>query len=141
VDLTESGDLEMTGHAYMFYLDYDDPEKISYEVWLVDNEENYVKLDTQLYDDGFDYKSMLGSKYELNHICFKANGNILDLDGNYTVYLKMSNSSAEGEFMQIAEAPGFGIDLPQRTISEKEYSFTVSGIRERLALTVKKIEE
>ena len=26
VDLTESGDLEMTGHAYMFYLDYDDPE-------------------------------------------------------------------------------------------------------------------
>ena len=141
VTLDEEGNVEIIGHAYMYYLNYGDTDNVDYKLYLISDEENYLPMDTQLYDDGIDYKSLLGSNYDLSHICFKAIGNINDLEGDYTVYLKMSNSSEEGEYMQIVEMPNYGLDLPSRESETKQYSFMTSSVRKRLMLQVSLIEE
>lgn len=140
VSMDEGGNIEIIGHAYMFYLNYDDPEKVSYDVYLSGSSENYIKLETALYDDGLDYQSLLGSSYKLDHITFKATGNITDLNGNYTVYLKMSNTS-EGGYMQIVEMPNYGIDLPSLSKETKQYAFETSAVRRRLVFKASAIEE
>ncbi|MBQ2510122.1 MAG: glucosaminidase domain-containing protein, partial [Erysipelotrichaceae bacterium] len=141
VALDEQGNAEIIGHAYMYYLNYNDAGKVGYSLYLVNSSENCLPLDTQLYDDGIDYKSLLGSNYDLTYICFRATGNISDLEGEYTVYLKMSNSTEEGNYLQIVEIPNYGLDLPSMQNETKQYSFATSAVRKRLMFQASLIEE
>lgn len=137
VVMDEEGNVEIYGHAYMFYINYDVPENISYDVYLLDDKDNYLKLDTVLYDDGVNYKEVLNSKYDLSNISFKATGNISDLDGNYTAYLLMSNYTEDTNYKQFVEIPDYGLDLPSYETENMSFAFVRSNIRNRLILSAK----
>ena len=137
ISLDDEGNLSINAHAYMYYINYDNPENIEYEVYLVDSDENYKKLDTVLYDDGIDYKTELQSKYEINNISFKAFGNIgLLAEGDYTIYVKMKNKVNDKQYLDINEIINYGFVLPEISIGNKNYQLYTSTIRRRIMLKV-----
>ncbi|MBO7697979.1 MAG: hypothetical protein J6S38_02960, partial [Erysipelotrichaceae bacterium] len=137
ITLTEDSTLTIKGHSYMYYLNYTDTENISYEVYLVDDEGDYLKLDTQLYDDGIDYKKELNSNYDINNISFMATGKLDSLDpGNYTIYLKMTNTVDGTEYLDINEIRNYGFVLEPVSLDGKIYKIVTSKIRKRLELNV-----
>ena len=137
ITLDEDGTLTINGHAYMYYIDYDDTDKISYDIYLVDSDGNYLKLDTELYDDGIDYKSELNSNYNINNISFLAAGKIDSLNvGEYVIYLKMSNTVNETRYEDINEIKNYGFEVPSVSIDGKTYEISAGKIRKRLTLNV-----
>lgn len=135
--LSQEGLLSITGHAYMYYLNYDNPQDITYEIYLVDRKDNYIKMECELYDDGIDYKTELNSKYNINNISFKGSIDIKDLSGSYIMYLKMSNKDGTATYIDINEIIDYGYDLPSLTINDKTYEFVQSKVRKRIVLNVK----
>lgn len=139
IELSAEGNLDVKAHAYMYYLNYSDTNNIKYELYLVNSSENYIKLDGTLYDSGIDYKSILNSKYDINNICFDAAGDISSLEeGEYIVYLVMSNTVDGTTYKDICEFINYGFDLPSVTIGDKTYEFYTSNIRDRIMLNVQK---
>ena len=137
INLNNEGNLEIQGHGFMYYLDYNNPSNITYELYLVDSYNNFIKLDTSLYDDGVDYTSELQSKYDLSNICFKATGNISSLEeGNYVIYVKMSN----GNNIDINELINYGFDLNSIDLNGYHYALNTSKLRKRIELKVTKGE-
>ena len=137
INLNNEGYLEIQGHGFMYYLEYNNPSNITYEFYLVDSYNNFIKLDTSLYDDGVDYTSELQSKYDLSNICFKASGNISSLkEGNYVIYVKMSN----GENVDINELINYGFDLNSIDLDGYHYALNTSKLRKRIELKVTKGE-
>ena len=137
INLNNEGNLEIQGHGFMYYLDYNNPSNITYELYLVDSNNNFIKLDTSLYDDGVDYTSELQSKYDLSNICFKATGNISSLkEGNYVIYVKMSN----GNNIDINELINYGFDLNSIDLNGYHYALNTSKLRKRIELKVTKGE-
>ena len=137
INLNNEGNLEIQGHGFMYYLDYNNPSNITYELYLVDSNNNFIKLDTSLYDDGVDYTSELQSKYDLSNICFKATGNIPSLkEGNYVIYVKMSN----GNNIDINELINYGFDLNSIDLNGYHYALNTSKLRKRIELKVTKGE-
>lgn len=135
--LNNEGNLEIQGHGFMYYLDYNNPSNITYELYLVDSYNNFIKLDTNLYDDGVDYTSELQSKYDLSNICFKATGNISSLkEGNYVIYVKMSN----GNNIDINELINYGFDLNSIDLNGYHYALNTAKLRKRIELKVTKGE-
>ncbi len=137
IELNEEGDLKINGHSYMYYIDYDDPEKITYDLYLVDQGGNHLKLDTVLYDDGIDYKKELNSNYNINNISFIATGKIDELsEGSYVFYLKMSNTVDEIEYTDINEIKNYGFEVTPLVLNDKTFTISAGKIRKRLTLDV-----
>ena len=141
VVMDEQGNVEIYGHAYMYYINYDKKENISYDVYLVDDSSNFIKMDTVIYDDGIDYKQVLDSNYDLSNIAFKAVANISDLDGSYTAYLLMKNFTDNTHYQQLIEIPDYGLDLPSIQVEDTTYSFIKSKVRDRLEFITKTITQ
>lgn len=142
INIDENGDLNIDGAGIIYYLDYTDAmkqaESIKYDVYLVDDNENYIKLNTTLRNNEFDYTTSLNSKYDFSNVSFHATTNgldkkLVDLDGDYSVILRIQN----GEYIDIlemtnranAEFNGFVTD-------EKEVSIYTSNIRKRIMVSV-----
>ncbi|MBQ3295985.1 MAG: glucosaminidase domain-containing protein [Erysipelotrichaceae bacterium] len=137
IELDEQGNLTINGHSYMYYLNYDVTDNIAYDVYLVSDEGDYLKLETALYDDGIDYKKELNSNYNINNISFKAIGEIDTLKpGTYTIYLKMSNIVDETTYLDINEIKNYGFEVEPITIEGITYEIGTSRIRRRLILNV-----
>ena len=103
----------------------------------MDSDGNYLKLDTELYDDGIDYKSELNSNYNINNISFLAAGKIDSLNvGEYVIYLKMSNTVNETRYEDINEIKNYGFEVPSVSIDGKTYEISAGKIRKRLTLNV-----
>ena len=121
----------------MYYINYDATDNIAYDVYLVNDEGDYLKLDTALYDDGIDYKKELNSNYNINNISFKATGDVGTLkQGTYTIYLKMSNIINETTYLDINEIKNYGFEAEPVIIEGLTYEIGTSRIRKRLTLNV-----
>ena len=117
----------------IYYIDFDNADKIKYEVYLVKNNEDYIKLNTTLIPQDIDYKKELGSSFNLDHICFEATGDITDLDGEYTIYVKIIN----GDYIDICEINNLAQEEFNPVIKElKTYQINTSNIRKRLILSI-----
>ena len=137
IALSEDGTLTINGHSYMYYINYDATDNIAYDVYLVNDEGDYLKLDTALYDDGIDYKKELNSNYNINNISFKATGDVGTLkQGTYTIYLKMSNKINETTYLDINEIKNYGFEAEPVIIEGLTYEIGASRIRKRLTLNV-----
>ena len=133
ISIDENGLLQIQAHGYMHYLDYENVKKINYNLYLIDDHDNYIKLDTDLYDDGIDYTSELNSKYKLNHISFLSSVDLTSLsNGNYQLYLIMNND----KYTDILEITNYGLELDSVEINGIKYSLNTSKIRNRIELNI-----
>ena len=127
--------LIIDGQAMIYYLNYTNQDNVDFDVYLVSNANNYKKLDTNNYACKIPYKQLLGSSYELDNICFKAEGDIKDLDGNYEILIKLVN----GEFLDICEFTNLMNEEFNDVENEfGEFDLYTSDIRNRIMLEVRK---
>lgn len=131
----EDNKIDIRAHGMIYYLNYTDNENINYEVYLIENNTNYTKLDTTNYACEVSYTDLFNSTYQLDNICFKASGSINDLNGNYTLLVKISN----GEYTDIVEiANRANEQLPSYTNEIGTYNFYTSSIRSRIMFEARK---
>ena len=136
INIDDTGVLNIQAHGYMFYVDYENKDNISYEVYLVDDKNNYLKLDTSIVDTDIDYTKELNSKYKLNHITFKATKNVKDLKGSYYIFVKMKNNT-DDNYLDVLELSNYGIELENKKIDKKTFTFKTSKLRDRIILDIK----
>lgn len=84
--------LTIEANAMIYYLDYDDINSVKYETYLIQNANNYKKLNTEHIACPYDYNTLLNPDNDMSNICFKATGNIADLDGTYRMVVKITNT-------------------------------------------------
>ena len=133
MSIDDNGILEIKAHGYMHYLDYENVNKIIFDMYLVDDVDNYIKLDTDLYDDGINYTSELNSKYKLNHISFMGTADLKKLNsGRYQLYLVMSND----KYVDILEMTNYGLELDSVSLDGTDYVLETSKIRNRIELNI-----
>ena len=127
--------LTIDGQAMIYYLNYTDEDITSFDVYLVKDKDNYKKLDTNNYACKLPYKQLLGSSYELDNICFKAEGDISELEGNYELLIKLIN----GEYLDICEFTNLmNEDLVSVENEIGSFNLYTSNIRNRIMLEVRK---
>ena len=137
ITIGEDASVSVKAHAYMYYLNYDNTDDIKYDLYLMDNNGNYLKLETALYDSGIDYKKILNSKYNINNICFASSSNLAQLeDGDYALVLKMSNVENGVTYTDICNLTNYGLTLPTLKLDGRNYEFYTSKIRNRIMLKV-----
>jgi len=141
VEITQDGNLALSLHAYMYYLNYTNEEDVSYDVYLLNQNGNCIPMDVQLIDDGINYKDELGSSYALDHISFKATLNVSDLEGDYLFYLKMRKTEDDIEYTDICEIINYGLQIPSVNGTDRNYSFENSVYHKQLTLIIKEIGE
>ena len=127
--------LNVLGHAMIYYLNYTDAEAPDYDVYLVDDSDNYKKLDTHSYACAIPYKELLESSYELDNICFSASTTVDDLDGDYQLLVKIRN----GEYVDICEFSNRANDVfGSIELESGTYNFYTSSVRYRVMLKATK---
>ena len=134
-ELDDKGILSLYGQAMIYYCDYDDRSRIAYTVYLVDDSDNWKKLDAEVLRSNYDYKTLLGSSFNMDYICFEINEDISDLEaGNYEMIIEIVNKENTDylEMSNVSLSP-----TPEKTINGHDYRFYTSKIRERLMLEVK----
>ena len=133
ININENAVLTIEGHAFIYYVNFDNTNNIKYEIYLVNSASDYVKLDAQLAEQTIDYKKELGSSFNLDHISFKAEGDISSLNGDYTIYLKIIN----GDYIDICELSNLAQEeFTSVSKDNKTYAIKTSNIRKRLMLSI-----
>lgn len=144
ITLDENGDLEICGQGLIEYLDFSDLNKIEYNVYLVKDNQDYLKLSTSFNsDDKTDYTSALNSDYDLSYISFKSTTKDLEINtfdlvaGRYSLLLEIKNSISETLYIDILEFTNRGnAPLNNVTNENKDISLNTSSIRKRIELVV-----
>lgn len=131
------GELTINAHAYIHYLNYDNLNNLSYDVYLLDSNSNYLKLNTTIKSDGVDYTKLLDSNYKLDNIAFEASTkgldkDVFDLNGDYIIYLVIKN----GEYVDICEFINYGYKFAPIRKDDKEATLYTSKVRNRIMLKV-----
>ena len=127
----ENLNLYIDGQAMIYYVDFNDQNKIKYTLYLVDDSDNYYEYNLETLSSDLDYQKLLNSSYNMDYICFKTNE--IDLsnlnDGMYMLIMKIEN----GDYIDYVEVSNLArVDLP----STSRYRFFTSNIRDRVMLEV-----
>lgn len=133
--IDENGVIRIDGHAFIYYCDFDNKDSIEYNVYLVSDKGNCLKLDTKIVDTDIDYQKELGTSFRLDNISFVATSDntgktAFDLDGDYTVYLTIKN----GSNYDVCEITNYGYPDFSADNGVKSATFYTSAIRKRLML-------
>ena len=134
--LDEEGNLYIYGQAMIYYCNYDNKDNIKYTIYLIDDKDNYLEINCTTLESNYDYKSLLKSSYNMDYICFEGSANLRSLNaGNYQMIIKIQNGT-NIDYLEMTNISHS--DTPTRSISNENYRFYTSNIRDRLMLEVSK---
>ena len=129
--------MNIEGIGMLYYLDYGKARNVSHTLYLV-NDQQTIIADTSTHACVLDYKTIYGSEYDLDQICFTSKVKLTDLQGEYLLYLQLSN----GEYTDLLEVSNRFKDIYNVWNSDKlKTSFVTNDVRYRLSLIVDKQEE
>lgn len=141
-NIDDECNLKINGYGMIYYLNYNQPENIKYEVYLVKNAQEYVLLDTKLVASKYNYASLLGSSFNMDNICFEATGNIKDLDGEYKLILKVSNKVNNVEYIDFIEMiKESNSGLASNVVNGRSYEIRNTNVRNRTVLVAADVPE
>jgi len=129
INLSDDGTLIIEGNAYIYYTNFD--QYLDYfELYLIDDKNNYLLLDTQTVET-IDYASLFGLDYNLDYIGFSSTGNVSNLEGEYHLIMKIKN----GNYIDIVEICNMSKrELPKVQINNTEFRFITSKVRNSVIL-------
>lgn len=143
----ENGDLNIIGEGLIHYLDFNDKRNIQFNVYLVQDDNSYLKLNTSLRDDDTDYTSALNSEYDLSYISFIATtegleNKVTDLnDGKYQLVLEIVNKQGAIKYIDYVEMTNrSGMKFNSTSTDVKTAEIITSNVRKKVMIDVETIE-
>lgn len=143
----ENGDLNIIGEGLIHYLDFNDKRNIQFNVYLVQDNSNYLKLNTSLREDDTDYSSALNSEYDLSYISFSATtadleSKVTDLnDGKYQLVLEIVNKQGAIKYIDYVEITNrSGLKFNSTSTDTKTAEIITSNTRKKVMIDVRTIE-
>lgn len=134
VTIDDDGLLTINAHGMIYYLNYDNPKNIEYNVYLLKDDGTYIAMDTVLVPNLLDYKKQFDSTYNMDNISFKSTTNLKDVDGTFNLILKIKN----GKYIDFVEFVNRSrMEMPSKKNKEFEINILTSNIRNRLYITCK----
>ena len=137
ISLDDELNLTINATAFIQGLDFGPDNSVSYKVYLVKDNANYVKQDAELIECPFDYAELLNTSRDLSNISYTASINIKDLDGKYTLITEINVTNDGVTYKDFIEMDNkANVTLPNKTVDSKVYKLEKTKTRDRVVLYV-----
>lgn len=138
--INDNLDLHIDGQAFIYYTNYDNPDNVTYKVYLIKDSEHYKEISAQRKTCSLDFNNIISSSYDLTNICFEADGNIEDLEnGEYKMIIEIDKVDGTKTYIDYVEMTNMGdVALPSVSNASGIFEAVKSAVRERMILKVDK---
>lgn len=141
LEFDNDGNMIIEAGAMIYYHNYDNNNIPTYKIYLIDDKDNYEVINADVVDSPIDFKTILESRYNLDNVYFKAVANLNDLDldeGEYNILVEITFSENGTNYKDYIELTNTGeyIIMPSTKVGNKDYTFKLSNVRDRIYLEV-----
>lgn len=130
----DNAKLTLNAASMIYYCNYGENDDVKFTVYLVNDADKYLTLDTNLVPKPEGYGTTLSQTYDTTKIAYLGSGEVGQLeDGLYDVLVKIEN----GDYVDYVNATTMrDIELPSVTLSNKTISLVKDATNDRIALQI-----
>lgn len=130
--------LNIKGHGFIYYLDYDDEDVVDYNVYLVKEDGATIHMPTYLREAPTDYAEVLGLSNNLDNICFTSDIDVSDLEaGEYRIIVEMKNIDDGVSYLDYVELTNEdNYQFENHVFESRVYSVKTSKARSRMSIVI-----
>ena len=89
--IEEKSVLNFKAHGFIYYLNYDVKENVEYNLFLVNEEGDVIKANTELTEAPTDFSKVFKTSFNLDNICFNSSLDLSTLSGKYRMIVQIVN--------------------------------------------------
>lgn len=130
--------LNIKGHGFIYYLDYDDEDAVDYNVYLIKEDGTTIHVPTYLRESPTDYAKVLGLSNNLDNICFTSDAILNELEsGEYRIIIEMKNVD-DGityiDYVELTNQDAYSFN--EYEYGSRTYNINTSKTRSRMSIII-----